>query len=60
MHDPQEDRKRVPVEPLTYGEQHEALVLLRYWAEYHKGGLEPDLSIVHFTDLLLAAHPART
>ncbi len=45
-------------EPLTCGEQQEALVLLRYWHEYHRGGLEPDLAVVHFTEQFLDKHSA--
>ncbi len=55
----------VPVEMtgnagLTWGEQQEALMLLRYWWEWHRGGLEPDLAVVQITKLLLDKHPART
>jgi len=45
-------------EPLTCREQQEVLVLLRYWHEYHRGGLEPDLAVVHFTEQFLDKHLA--
>ncbi len=45
---------------LTWGEQQEALLLLRYWYEWHRGGLEPDHAVVGFTKLLLDQHPAAT
>jgi len=55
----------VPVEMtgtagLTWGEQQQALLLLRYWHEAYRGGLEPTPTVHLMTELLLAAHPART
>ncbi len=47
-----------PPNPLTCGEQQEVLVLLRYWHEYHRGGLEPDLAGIHFTEQFLDKHLA--
>jgi len=55
----------VPVEMtgapgLTWGEQQQALLLLRYWHEAYRGGLEPTPTVHLMTELMLAAHPART
>lgn len=44
--------------PLTWQEQQEALVLLRYWWEFHRGGLPMDAAILLFTKTLLDKHPA--
>lgn len=63
VHHPERDDKRVAPaapNPLTWGEQQEALVLLRYWYECRRGGLDMDLAVVQFTKLLLDKHPART
>ncbi len=43
---------------LTLEEQREALVLLRYWWEYNRGGLPMDAAILLFTKTLLDKHPA--
>ena len=45
---------------LTWQEQQQALLLLRYWHEAYRGGLEPTPTVHLMTELLLAAHPART
>jgi len=63
VHHPEPDDKRVAVaapNPLTWGEQQQALLLLRYWHEAYRGGLEPTPTVHLMTELLLAAHPART
>jgi len=49
-----------PAEPLTWGEQQQALLLLRYWHEAYRGGLEPTPTVHLMTELLLDKHPART
>jgi len=51
----------VPVEVtgaagLTWGEQQQALLLLRYWHEAYRGGLEPPPTVNLMTELLLAEH----
>jgi len=58
---PCNDRKtpRPPV-PMTWGEQQQALLLLRYWHEAYRGGLEPPPTVNLMTELLLDKHPART
>ncbi len=60
MHDALPDHKTPPADPLTWGEQQQALLLLRYWHEAYRGGLEPTPTVHLMTELLLAAHPART
>jgi len=59
---PQDDRKTPHLNDLllTWGEQQEALILLRYWYECSRGGLDMDLAVVQITKLLLDKHPART
>ncbi len=53
----------VPVEMtgaagLTWQEQQEVLVLLRYWWEFHRGGLPMDEAVLLFTKALLDKHSA--
>ncbi len=51
-------RARGPASPLTWQEQQEALVLLRYWWEYNRGGLPMDEAVLLFTKALFDKHPA--
>ncbi len=57
---PLPDHKTPPAAPLTWGEQQEALILLRSWHETHRGGINPPAVVVQMTALLLHDHPART
>ncbi len=52
--------KMTGVAGLTWQEQQEVLVLLRYWYECGRGGLPMDEAVLLFTKALLDKHPART
>ncbi len=54
------DIVRSAAPPLTWQEQQEVLVLLRYWWEFHRGGLPMDEAVLLFTKALLDKHPARS